>query len=215
MLGVMGANTDANTGANTGANTCALTGAEKLSANTAAADGLIAAGFVAAEANVDINANLWQLSCERLIAELPEQQFNTWIRPLPPAVIADGGAAGGLVVSLRVPNRFKLDWIRNQYAGRIESILSDLAGRPARLDLALASRDTPIRPSPAAASGTTTQPSSPQTGMGGQVLHNGLRPVVINPGPALTPQGGNQGVAPQPPPAAAKLSSQRQPASHQ
>ncbi|WP_431264379.1 DnaA N-terminal domain-containing protein [Roseateles chitinivorans] len=29
-------------------------------------------------------AALWQRGCERLAAELPEQQFNTWIRPLPP-----------------------------------------------------------------------------------------------------------------------------------
>ncbi|HLO96652.1 MAG TPA: DnaA N-terminal domain-containing protein, partial [Burkholderiaceae bacterium] len=79
-----------------------------------------------------MSADLWQRGCERLAAELPEQQFNTWIRPLPPADVADGGEQG-VTVSLRVPNRFKLDWIRNQYAGRIESILSELAGRPARL----------------------------------------------------------------------------------
>ena len=29
--------------------------------------------------------DLWQRGCERLASELPEQQFNTWIRPLPPA----------------------------------------------------------------------------------------------------------------------------------
>ena len=34
---------------------------------------------------------LWQRGCERLAAELPEQQFNTWIRPLVPnASAADG-----------------------------------------------------------------------------------------------------------------------------
>ncbi len=44
------------------------------------------------------------------------------------------------MVSLRVPNRFKLDWIRAQYAGRIESVLSDIAGRPVRLELTLAPR---------------------------------------------------------------------------
>ncbi len=87
-----------------------------------------------------MSADLWQRGCERLAAELPEQQFNTWIRPLPAADVADGGA-GGAVVTLRVPNRFKLDWIRNQYAGRIEALLSELAGKPVRLDIALAARD--------------------------------------------------------------------------
>ncbi|MBV8380565.1 MAG: chromosomal replication initiator protein DnaA [Paucibacter sp.] len=88
-----------------------------------------------------MSADLWQRGCERLAAELPEQQFNTWIRPLPPATVRED--EGSLVVSLRVPNRFKLDWIRNQYAGRIESILTELAERPARLDLALAPREAP------------------------------------------------------------------------
>jgi chromosomal replication initiator protein len=84
--------------------------------------------------------DLWQRGCERLATELPEQQFNTWIRPLPPADVADPGE-GPAVVTVRVPNRFKLDWIRNQYAGRIESVLSELAGKPVRLDIALAPRD--------------------------------------------------------------------------
>jgi chromosomal replication initiator protein len=118
-----------------------------------------------------ISADLWQRGCERLAAELPEQQFNTWIRPLPPADVANASdAAGGVVVHLRVPNRFKLDWIRNQYAGRIESILSELAGKPARLELALASRDDAIRV-PA-----SSLPANQPVALG-RVLHNGLRPV--------------------------------------
>ncbi|HET9208693.1 MAG TPA: chromosomal replication initiator protein DnaA [Burkholderiaceae bacterium] len=87
-----------------------------------------------------MSVDLWQRGCERLAAELPEQQFNTWIRPLPPADISDGDDSGG-VVSLRVPNRFKLDWIRSQYAGRIEGVLSELAGKPIRLELSLAPRE--------------------------------------------------------------------------
>src|SRR5258706_1233639 len=93
-----------------------------------------------------MSADLWQRGCERLAAELPEQQFNTWIRPLPAADVADG------VVTLRVPNRFKLDWIRNQYAGRIEALLTELAGRPVRLEIALAPRESAQRPAANAAS---------------------------------------------------------------
>jgi len=85
-----------------------------------------------------MSADLWQRGCERLATELPEQQFNTWLRPLPPAEISEEGET--LVASLKVPNRFKLDWIRNQYAHRIEAALSDLAGKPVRLDLAVAAR---------------------------------------------------------------------------
>ena len=83
--------------------------------------------------------DLWQRGCERLAAELPEQQFNTWIRPLQAAAMSDG--AFGAVASLWVPNRFKLDWIRNQYGGRIEAVLSELAGKPVRLEINLAPRD--------------------------------------------------------------------------
>ncbi len=84
--------------------------------------------------------DLWQAGCTRLAAELPEQQFNTWIRPLPGAsVSADSPEAA--VLSVLVPNRFKLDWIRTQYAHRIEAVLSELAGKPVRLELALAPRE--------------------------------------------------------------------------
>src|SRR5688572_11349783 len=91
--------------------------------------------------------DLWQRGCEQLAAELPEQQFNTWIPPLPPADVAvNGGAA---VVSLRVPNRFKLDWIRSQYANRIEDVLTRLAGKPVSLQLQLAPSPLRVTPAPA------------------------------------------------------------------
>ena len=96
-----------------------------------------------------MSPDLWQRGCELLATELPEQQFNTWIRPLPGADIVDGGP-GGAVAQVRVPNRFKLDWIRSQYAQRIETILSELAGKPVRLELSLAPREpAPVgRPMP-------------------------------------------------------------------
>ncbi|HEY6353217.1 MAG TPA: chromosomal replication initiator protein DnaA, partial [Burkholderiaceae bacterium] len=124
---------------------------------------------------------LWQRGCERLAAELPEQQFNTWIRPLPPADISDGDS--GAVVSLRVPNRFKLDWIRSQYAVRIEGLLSELAGKPIRLELSLAPRDgTAGRP------GLAPLPRAPEwqhPAPAADWLHN-----------ALPTQPGTPGIAP-------------------
>jgi len=91
--------------------------------------------------SADWAAELWRRGCERLATELPEQQFNTWIRPLPPAALSGDAAAGALVATLRVSNHFKRDWIRRQYAARIETILTELAGRPTRLELALAPRE--------------------------------------------------------------------------
>ena len=88
----------------------------------------------------NMSADLWHQGCVRLAAELPEQQFNTWIRPLPAADVTEGDG-DTTVVSVRVPNRFKLDWIRNQYAVRIEALLTEIAGRPVRLDLTLGLRE--------------------------------------------------------------------------
>jgi len=88
-----------------------------------------------------MSLDLWHRGCERLATELPEQQFSTWIRPLAPADFTDEGE--GAVALVRVPNRFKLDWIRSQYSARIESVLTELAGKPVRLELALAPRDAP------------------------------------------------------------------------
>jgi chromosomal replication initiator protein len=93
-----------------------------------------------------MSPDLWQRACERLALELPEQQFTTWIRPLAgavsvsPAVAGDDGAdePGPITVSVRVPNRFKLDWIRAQYAHRLESALCEVAGAAVKLELSVA-----------------------------------------------------------------------------
>ena len=108
--------------------------------------------------------DLWQAGCERLAAALPEQQFNTWIRPLPAAECVSDGP-DGVVLCLKAPNRFKLDWIRSQYAGRIEQDLSDIAGKPVRLDLVLALRE-----------GAATAPGPRPAGIG-------LQPAGTVPGP--------------------------------
>ncbi len=126
-----------------------------------------------------MSADLWQRGCERLATVLPEQQFNTWIRPLPAAEVRDG--ADGTVVTLRVPNRFKLDWIRTQYAGRIETVLSEIAGKTVRLDVALMPRE----PLPAATTTATPAPAS----AGGMVrvstpLAAATRGIAEPPGPA-------------------------------
>src|ERR1700742_2498546 len=88
-----------------------------------------------------MSLDLWHRSCERLATELPEQQFSTWIRPLPPADFTDVG--DGAVALVRVANRFKLDWIRSQYGPPTEPVRPEPAGKPVRLELALAPRDVP------------------------------------------------------------------------
>ena len=105
-----------------------------------------------------MSTDLWRRGCERLAAELPEQQFNTWIRPLPEASVSDESDEEA-VVTLKVPNRFKLDWIRNQYGNRIQAVLSELAGKPVRLEIALA----PAPPAPPSARSNGPVPMTPGT----------------------------------------------------
>ena len=95
------------------------------------------------EASVQhLSQDLWQSCVDHLAQELPEQQFNTWIRPLIVDVAADLSK-----VTVLVGNRFKLDWVRAQYAGRISALLEKVSGQSIPLELALAPRETAAKPS--------------------------------------------------------------------
>ncbi len=86
---------------------------------------------------------LWPACVEQLAQEIPEQQFNTWIRPLNATVAEDLSK-----VTLLVANRFKLDWIRAQYATRITALLEAVSGMSIALELALAPREAPVKSTP-------------------------------------------------------------------
>ena len=89
----------------------------------------------------DAGHSLWQACAEQLAQELPEQQFNTWIKPLTAQVTEDFSK-----VTLFVANRFKMDWIRAQYAGRISAMLEKIYGQSVALELVLAQREAPAKP---------------------------------------------------------------------
>ena len=79
--------------------------------------------------------DLWPACVDYLAQRIPDQQFNTWIRPLGAAV-----STAPLHVTLQVANRFKLDWIRSQYVQKISAVLSQLAGQDVAVELALTPR---------------------------------------------------------------------------
>ena len=83
---------------------------------------------------------LWQSCIDLLAQELPEQQFNTWIKPLQAAVSEDFSK-----LTIVVINRFKLDWIRAQYAGRISALLNQLYGQPVHIEFSLAPKEALVR----------------------------------------------------------------------
>ena len=61
---------------------------------------------------------LWNRCIRDLQAELPEQQFNTWIRPLQ-------AVEEGRVLRLLAPNKFVVDWLQQHYIDRIHEIVDD------------------------------------------------------------------------------------------
>ncbi len=89
---------------------------------------------------LDIGQSLWQSCIDQLAQELPEQQFNTWIKPLNAQVQEDFSR-----VTIYVANRFKLDWVRAQYSTRIASMLEKLYGQPVQVELAITPRETIVR----------------------------------------------------------------------
>ncbi len=93
-------------------------------------------------------AQLWPMCLAQLAQELPEQQYITWIKPLQASVSGDLST-----LTVLVANRFKLDWVRAQYASKIavcaEHICRRATGQGISLELALAPRESQARPSSA------------------------------------------------------------------
>ncbi len=63
-----------------------------------------------------VQGSLWHQCLQHLEKEVPEQQFNTWVRPLQ-AVERDGE------LHLLAPNRFVVSWIENNLYGRIAELI--------------------------------------------------------------------------------------------
>ncbi|MBX9871688.1 MAG: chromosomal replication initiator protein DnaA [Burkholderiaceae bacterium] len=94
-----------------------------------------------ASSPADAGPSLWQACVDQLAQELPEQQFNTWIKPLTAQLAEDYSR-----LTLFVVNRFKLDWIRAQYSHRIADLLEKIYGQPIPIELALTPRENIVRP---------------------------------------------------------------------
>lgn len=66
---------------------------------------------------------IWNRCVRVLQAELPEQDFNTWIRPLQ-AVEEEG------VLRLLAPNRFVVNWLQDHYIERILDLVAEQGPAP-------------------------------------------------------------------------------------
>ena len=91
---------------------------------------------------LSVDSALWSQCIRVLQAELPEQQFNTWIRPLQ-AVDEEG------VLKLLAPNRFVIDWLQQHHLDRIVELVAE-NNASAELVLEVGSRQAaPAQSSPA------------------------------------------------------------------
>ncbi|WP_395404555.1 chromosomal replication initiator protein DnaA [Pseudoduganella sp. UC29_106] len=75
--------------------------------------------------------NFWQTCSAQLELELTPQQFTAWIKPLVPLDYENG--------KLRVaaPNRFKLDWVKTQFASRITALACQYWEQPIEVQFVL------------------------------------------------------------------------------
>ncbi|WP_027815933.1 chromosomal replication initiator protein DnaA [Paraburkholderia bannensis] len=91
----------------------------------------------------------WQHCSALLERELTPQQYVTWIKPLAP--VAFDAAANTLQIA--APNRFKLDWVKSQFSGRITDMARDFWQTPVDVQFVLdpkAGMRAPIAAAPAA-----------------------------------------------------------------
>jgi chromosomal replication initiator protein len=81
---------------------------------------------------------MWSRCVSALESELPEQQFNTWVRPLQ-SVESDGG------LRLFAPNRFVVDWVRSNLLVRIGALLRERGlPEPAQITVEVGSRPSDV-----------------------------------------------------------------------
>ncbi|MGI4891524.1 MAG: chromosomal replication initiator protein DnaA, partial [Janthinobacterium lividum] len=65
--------------------------------------------------------DFWHAASAQLESELTPQQFKTWIKPLTPLSFDEQACT----LRIAAPNRFKLDWVKSQFSGRIQSLACD------------------------------------------------------------------------------------------
>lgn len=83
--------------------------------------------------------NFWQTCSAQLELELTPQQYSAWIKPLVALDYEDG--------KLRVaaPNRFKLDWVKTQFATRITELAAQYWEAPVEVQFVLDPKTHPSR----------------------------------------------------------------------
>jgi chromosomal replication initiator protein len=98
------------------------------------------------------------MQCARALeAELSEQQFNTWIRPL--QLVEDGG-----LLKLLAPNRFVVDWVKTHCLEQIRAWWTRHGDGAPQIQVEVGSRPVARRDPPAAEPEARSVPAAPLLG---------------------------------------------------
>ncbi len=111
--------------------------------------------------NSAVCLSLWSQCVRSLEADLSEQQFNTWIRPLQP--VEDGS-----LVRLLAPNRFVVDWVKGHCLEKIRSWWSTHSDQGSEVVVEVGTRAVIKRDVPA--------PADTEVRVAGPVLGSRLNP---------------------------------------
>ena len=95
--------------------------------------------------------SFWDLCQERFRANLTQQQFSTWIKPL---VFEDADGD----VRILAPNHFVMDWVREKFAEHIDGWAIEFYTHPVAITYALRKKTSAPRPSSPAS--VTTAPAT-------------------------------------------------------
>ncbi|MGB9110673.1 MAG: chromosomal replication initiator protein DnaA [Telluria sp.] len=117
--------------------------------------------------------NFWQACSTQLELELTPQQYTAWIKPLVALDYEDGK------LRIAAPNRFKLDWVKSQFANRITALASDFWERPVDVLFVLDPRNLPKKPDAV----TNRQPTSSTAEMASGAI--GINAAADNTAPAM------------------------------
>jgi chromosomal replication initiator protein len=118
--------------------------------------------------------NFWQTCSAQLELELTPQQYSAWIKPLVALDYEDGK------LRIAAPNRFKLDWVKSQFASRITALAAQYWEAPVEVQFVLDPKNNlprkPVGPAAqTAGTGAQAAPEAPAPSQGNVNIANSPR----------------------------------------
>ena len=125
----------------------------------------------------------WQSCVLHLEQEFPPQQISAWIRPLIPLAYDEAQAC----LRLSAPNRFKLDWVRKNFAHQIETFATTWYKRPVQVLFELPAAEKDQR-TPRSHANAQHEVTASQTETATQASETSLSDTPLNASPTQTGQ---------------------------